>query len=59
MQVGDALILTQPLGTGTLFAADLQKKSEGSVDSERDRPHGAVQCVSDALFSPARCHRLH
>ncbi len=29
MQVGDALILTQALGTGTLFAADMQKKAKG------------------------------
>jgi len=29
MQPGDALILTQPLGTGTLFAADRQKKAKG------------------------------
>jgi selenide,water dikinase len=29
MQVGDVLILTQPLGTGTLFAADMQKKAKG------------------------------
>jgi selenide,water dikinase len=29
MQVGDVLILTQALGTGTLFAADMQKKAKG------------------------------
>ncbi|HEY9888301.1 MAG TPA: selenide, water dikinase SelD [Candidatus Obscuribacterales bacterium] len=29
MQAGDVLILTQPLGTGTLFAADQQKRAKG------------------------------
>ncbi|NMF82541.1 selenide, water dikinase SelD [Nodosilinea sp. P-1105] len=29
MQPGDVLILTQPLGTGTLFAADMQYRAKG------------------------------
>lgn len=29
MQAGDVLILTKPLGTGTLFAADMQQKARG------------------------------
>eukprot|EP00898_Chlorokybus_atmophyticus_P007456 jgi/Chlat1/7711/Chrsp66S07189 len=34
MQVGDVLIITKPIGTGTLFAADMQSKARGSWISE-------------------------
>ena len=53
MQVGDALILTQPLGTGTLFAADLQKKAKGRWIQSTI----AHMVQSSALAM--RCFRLH
>lgn len=47
--VGDLLILTKPLGTGTIFAADMQSKASGSwvagalaVMSQSNRPAAEV-----------------
>ncbi len=67
MQPGDALILTQPLGTGTLFAADMQGKAKGrwiegaiahlltphQVAAEIFRAHGATACTDVTGFGLA------
>jgi selenide,water dikinase len=50
MQVGDALILTQPLGTGTLFAAEMQKKAKGrwiqaAIAQMIQSSEGAIRCL--------------
>nr|WP_309224546.1 selenide, water dikinase SelD [Halomicronema sp. CCY15110] len=52
MQPGDTLILTQPLGTGTLFAADMQKKAKGrwieTAIAHMIQPSAsAMQCFRD------------
>jgi selenide,water dikinase len=53
MQPGDALILTKPIGTGTLFAADMRGKAKGRwVD-------GAIQSMLVSNQAAASClHRL-
>jgi selenide,water dikinase len=52
MQPGDALILTKPIGTGTLFAADMRGKAKGRwVD-------GAIQSMLVSNQAAAAClHR--
>ena len=64
MAVGDVLILTKPLGTGTLFAADMQQKAKGRwiegalksmVQSNRQAAkclfnHGASACTDITGF---------
>lgn len=50
MQVGDAIIITKPVGTGTLFAADMRGKSKGrwitsAIESMIQSNHAAAQCL--------------
>ena len=49
MQPGDQLILTKPLGTGALFAADMRRKAEGhwieaALKSMLISNHAAARC---------------
>ena len=50
MQPEDVLVLTKPLGTGTLFAADMRHKAKGrwvqaAIDSMLVSNYGAAQCL--------------
>jgi len=50
MQVGDVIIITKAIGTGTLFAADMRGKSRGrwitqAIESMTHSNHDAAQCL--------------
>ncbi|MEM7400467.1 MAG: selenide, water dikinase SelD [Pseudomonadota bacterium] len=50
MQAGDAIIITKPVGTGTLFAADMRGKAKGrwvteAIESMIHSNHMAAQCL--------------
>jgi selenide,water dikinase len=52
MQSGDALILTKALGTGTLFAADMQQKAKGRwIDEAIVSMVQSNRIASQVLFS--------
>ena len=50
MQVGDVIIITKPVGTGTLFAAEMRGKAKGrwiadAIDCMLVSNHKAAQCL--------------
>jgi len=53
LQPGNAIILTKPVGTGTLFAADMRSKAKGRwVDA-------AIQTMLQSNYPAALCLREH
>jgi selenide,water dikinase len=53
LQPGNAIILTKPIGTGTLFAADMRSKAKGRwIDA-------AIQTMLQSNYPAALCLREH
>ncbi len=53
LRAGDVLILTKPIGTGTLFAADMRRRAKGRwID-------GAIDSMLQSSASAARCLQAH
>ena len=53
LKPGDKLILTKPLGTGTLFAADMRRKAKGSWVAD------AIQAMLQSNQLAAKCLQKH
>ncbi len=49
MQAGDVIIITKPVGTGTLFAADMRGKAKGRWIIE------AIESMTHSNFAAAQC----
>jgi selenide,water dikinase len=49
MQLGDVIIITKPIGTGTLFAADMRGKAKGRWISD------AIESMILSNFAAAQC----
>ena len=50
---GDSIILCKPIGTGTLFAADMRRKAKGRWISN------AIECMLQSNQTAAECFRKH
>ena len=64
LQPGDALILTKPIGTGTLFAADMRRRAKGrwvepAIQSMLHSNQAAAACLQRVPGQRLhRCHRV-